>query len=152
MSAVQTSMSSPTKCGKHRLITAVLLLECACGGPAPVKSIAIPSAPRAADAPPSSASRTDSSPTIPPERGASSTDPPSERVQTKRTEKPRKARCAPEPRIADRFELQHALMPYDHLLPQTLRGRNERIDDRFPESGPALPEDFPESNFAWENE
>ena len=30
---------------------------------------------------------------------------------------------------ADRFALQQALMPYEHLLPPTLRGRNERIDE-----------------------
>ena len=28
-----------------------------------------------------------------------------------------------------RHELQHALMPYDELLPASLRGRNERIDE-----------------------
>jgi fumarate reductase flavoprotein subunit len=32
---------------------------------------------------------------------------------------------------ADRFSLQQALMPYEHLLPAALRGRNERIDERF---------------------
>jgi fumarate reductase flavoprotein subunit len=32
---------------------------------------------------------------------------------------------------ADRFALQQALMPYEHLLPAALRGRNERIDERF---------------------
>jgi fumarate reductase flavoprotein subunit len=32
---------------------------------------------------------------------------------------------------ADRFALQQALMPYEHLLPAVLRGRNERIDERF---------------------
>jgi fumarate reductase flavoprotein subunit len=32
---------------------------------------------------------------------------------------------------ADRFALQRALMPYEHLLPEALRGRNERIDERF---------------------
>ena len=32
---------------------------------------------------------------------------------------------------ADRFAIQGALMPYEHLLPATLRGRNERIDERF---------------------
>jgi fumarate reductase flavoprotein subunit len=31
----------------------------------------------------------------------------------------------------DRFAIQKALMPYEHLLPETLRGRNERIDERF---------------------
>jgi fumarate reductase flavoprotein subunit len=32
-------------------------------------------------------------------------------------------------RIGDRFELQKALLPYEHLLPERLRGRNERIDE-----------------------
>jgi len=32
-------------------------------------------------------------------------------------------------RHGDRFELQKALMPYEHLLPARLRGRNERIDE-----------------------
>jgi fumarate reductase flavoprotein subunit len=31
----------------------------------------------------------------------------------------------------DRFALQAALMPYEHLLPSVLRGRNERIDEPF---------------------
>ena len=30
---------------------------------------------------------------------------------------------------SSRHELQHALMPYDELLPASLRGRNERIDE-----------------------
>jgi fumarate reductase flavoprotein subunit len=30
---------------------------------------------------------------------------------------------------APRFDVQQALMPYDHLLPASLRGRNERIDE-----------------------
>ncbi len=30
---------------------------------------------------------------------------------------------------ASRHELQHRLMPYEELLPQSLRGRNERIDE-----------------------
>ena len=29
----------------------------------------------------------------------------------------------------DRFALQAALMPYEHLLPERFRGRNERIDE-----------------------
>ncbi len=29
---------------------------------------------------------------------------------------------------ADRFKLQHALMPFDHLLPEKYRGRNERVE------------------------
>jgi len=33
---------------------------------------------------------------------------------------------------ADRFSVQNALMPYEHLLPQSLRGKNERIDERLP--------------------
>jgi len=32
---------------------------------------------------------------------------------------------------ADRFAVQQALMAYEHLLPVALRGRNERIDERF---------------------
>ncbi|HEX9179920.1 MAG TPA: fumarate reductase flavoprotein subunit, partial [Burkholderiales bacterium] len=31
----------------------------------------------------------------------------------------------------DRFALQARLMPYEHLLPELFRGRNERIDERF---------------------
>jgi fumarate reductase flavoprotein subunit len=34
-------------------------------------------------------------------------------------------------RVSDRFELQQALLPYEHLLPERLRGRNERIDEPF---------------------
>jgi len=30
---------------------------------------------------------------------------------------------------APRFEVQQALMPYEDLLPEALRGRNERIDE-----------------------
>jgi fumarate reductase flavoprotein subunit len=33
---------------------------------------------------------------------------------------------------APRFEVQQALMPYDQLLPDALRGRNERIDEPLP--------------------
>jgi fumarate reductase flavoprotein subunit len=32
---------------------------------------------------------------------------------------------------ADRHAVQQALMPYDHLLPPRLRGRNERIDEKL---------------------
>ena len=32
---------------------------------------------------------------------------------------------------ADRFALQSALMQYEQLLPERLRGRNERLDERF---------------------
>jgi len=32
---------------------------------------------------------------------------------------------------ADRFALQKQLMPYEHLLPEHFRGRNERIDERL---------------------
>jgi fumarate reductase flavoprotein subunit len=52
-------------------------------------------------------------------------------------------------RFTDRFERQRALMPYDALLPPALRGRNERIDERFP----ATPEPEPaEAGFAMESE
>jgi fumarate reductase flavoprotein subunit len=37
----------------------------------------------------------------------------------------------------DRFRLQAALMPFEHLLPERLRGRNERIDERFEERAAA---------------
>ena len=33
---------------------------------------------------------------------------------------------------ADRHAVQEALMPYEHLLPERFRGRNERIDERMP--------------------
>jgi fumarate reductase flavoprotein subunit len=33
---------------------------------------------------------------------------------------------------APRFEVQQALMPYEQLLPERLRGRNERIDEPLP--------------------
>jgi fumarate reductase flavoprotein subunit len=56
-------------------------------------------------------------------------------------------------RIDDRFERQRALMPYEHLLPPTLRGRNERIDERFPALAHAAAADaIPESEFSWESE
>jgi fumarate reductase flavoprotein subunit len=34
-------------------------------------------------------------------------------------------------RGADRFAIQKALMPYEHLLPEKYRGRNERLYERF---------------------
>jgi fumarate reductase flavoprotein subunit len=52
----------------------------------------------------------------------------------------------------DRFERQHALMPYEHLLPRSVRGRNERIDERLPEAAPSAAPGGPESTFAWESE
>jgi fumarate reductase flavoprotein subunit len=56
-------------------------------------------------------------------------------------------------KVADRFERQNALMPYEHLLPEPLRGRNERIDERFPgPPPPQSPEIDKESAFAWESE
>jgi fumarate reductase flavoprotein subunit len=33
---------------------------------------------------------------------------------------------------ADRHEAQARIMPYEHLLPERFRGRNERIDERLP--------------------
>jgi fumarate reductase flavoprotein subunit len=53
-------------------------------------------------------------------------------------------------RIDDRFERQRALMPYEQQLPEALRGRNERIDERFP-SEPVEDEAAP-SGFAFESE
>jgi succinate dehydrogenase flavoprotein subunit len=55
-------------------------------------------------------------------------------------------------RVDDRFERQRALMPYENLLPATLRGRNERIDDRILEAEPSKVEELPEPVFAWESE
>ncbi len=52
-------------------------------------------------------------------------------------------------KYGDRFKRQRALMPYEHLLPKPLRGRNERIDELLP--APAT-EGGPESAFAWESE
>jgi len=52
-------------------------------------------------------------------------------------------------KYGDRFERQRALMPYEHLLPKPIRGRNERIDELLP--APAA-EGGPESAFAWESE
>ena len=31
-----------------------------------------------------------------------------------------------------RFAIQEALMPYEHLLPESFRGRNERIGEKLP--------------------
>ena len=53
-------------------------------------------------------------------------------------------------RIKDRYELQRTLMPYEHLLPESLRGRNERVDDRFPDRPPR--DDDAEPDFRWEAE
>jgi fumarate reductase flavoprotein subunit len=33
---------------------------------------------------------------------------------------------------ADRHQVQTEIMPYEHLLPESFRGRNERIDERLP--------------------
>ena len=41
-------------------------------------------------------------------------------------------------------------MPYEQLLPERLRGKNERIDERFPPRQTS--KDLPESEFAWESE
>jgi hypothetical protein len=43
-------------------------------------------------------------------------------------------------------------MPYEHLLPEPLRGRNERIDDRFPPAEPSGVQEGEESGFVRENE
>jgi len=39
-------------------------------------------------------------------------------------------------KVTDRFELQKTLLPYEHLLPQRLRGRNERIDEPLAQATP----------------
>ena len=53
-------------------------------------------------------------------------------------------------RIKDRYALQRALMPYEHLLPEPLRGPNERIDHRFPDRPPS--DEHAEPHFRWESE
>jgi len=55
-------------------------------------------------------------------------------------------------KISDRYELQRSLMPYEHLLPEQFRGRNERIDDRFPQAPPTHVEEVLEHAFLWESE
>jgi fumarate reductase flavoprotein subunit len=54
--------------------------------------------------------------------------------------------------VTDRFELQQTLMPYEHLLPRPLRGKNERIDERLAPSAAAGAVEAEESGFLWENE
>jgi fumarate reductase flavoprotein subunit len=54
-------------------------------------------------------------------------------------------------KMPDRFERQRALMPYEHLLPQRLRGKNERIDEPFAPGMPPPDETAP-AGFVWENE
>ena len=46
-----------------------------------------------------------------------------------------RSRIAPQ----GRFAVQQALLPYEKLLPERFRGRNERIDERLPESMPTEP-------------
>ena len=48
---------------------------------------------------------------------------------TPRAQRRGRCRCANACTDAPRFDVQQALMPYDELLPQALRGRNERIDE-----------------------
>jgi fumarate reductase flavoprotein subunit len=55
-------------------------------------------------------------------------------------------------KIADRFELQRALMPYEHLLPERFRGKNERIDERFASAQSSPAEDDREPVFLREGE
>ena len=53
-------------------------------------------------------------------------------------------------KIANRFERQQALMPYEQLLPKGLGGRNERIDERVGAPPPSEPEEA--QGFVWETE
>jgi fumarate reductase flavoprotein subunit len=46
------------------------------------------------------------------------------------------ARLREDVQAGGRHALQAALMPYEHLLPPGLRGRNERIDEMLPAAGP----------------
>jgi fumarate reductase flavoprotein subunit len=55
-------------------------------------------------------------------------------------------------KIEDRFERQRALMPYEQLLPQRVRGKNERIDERLPPPQAAVEEEAEQTGFLWENE
>jgi fumarate reductase flavoprotein subunit len=55
-------------------------------------------------------------------------------------------------KFGDRFERQRTLMPYEHLLPEPLRGRNERIDDLFTSDQQQEAEETAESGFLRENE
>jgi fumarate reductase flavoprotein subunit len=55
-------------------------------------------------------------------------------------------------KIVDRFDRQRTLMPYEHLLPAKLRGKNERIDERLPPGEPNGAEEAAEGGFLWENE
>jgi fumarate reductase flavoprotein subunit len=55
-------------------------------------------------------------------------------------------------KVADRFDRQRALMPYEHLLPKPLRGRNERIDERLAPRPRNGAEEVAESGFLWESE
>ena len=55
-------------------------------------------------------------------------------------------------RLGDRFERQRALMPYEHLLPESLRGRNERIDERMPPAGAVAADNGEPTGFVWETE
>ena len=54
-------------------------------------------------------------------------------------------------KVVDRFDRQRALMPYEHLLPEKLRGRNERIDEQLA-PGPPSDVEVAEGGFLWENE
>ena len=55
-------------------------------------------------------------------------------------------------KAVDRFDRQQALMPYEHLLPKKLRGRNERIDEHLPPAPPDGAEEVAEGGFLQENE
>jgi fumarate reductase flavoprotein subunit len=46
------------------------------------------------------------------------------------------ARLRETAQASGRHAVQAALMPYEHLLPAGLRGRNERIDEMLPAAGP----------------
>ena len=55
-------------------------------------------------------------------------------------------------KISDRYELQRTLMPYEQILPERFRGRNERIDDLLPPAPPSHEEEVDEHAFRWESE
>jgi hypothetical protein len=43
-------------------------------------------------------------------------------------------------------------MAYEHLLPEPLRGRNERIDEGLPPAEPSAADNGEPTGFVWETE
>ena len=51
-----------------------------------------------------------------------------------------------------RWTLQQSVSNLRRDLPESVRGRNERIDERLPEQAPPTAAGEAESTFAWESE